>query len=108
MSIVRILWISRIGMRTPLIFLMEHLMTSVFFNESSAMTQARNLFGTRTDQAIVKDEVTSPASRDPYEAIRRASERMNAGQTVFALGENQAPQRDEQDVRRHAGLLSAI
>eukprot|EP01032_Pedospumella_encystans_P004247 gene4247-5028_t len=30
----------------------EQLMTSVFFSESSAMVQARNLFGTRTDQAL--------------------------------------------------------
>ncbi|PYC17864.1 hypothetical protein DMX02_19190 [Pseudomonas jessenii] len=86
---------------------MEQLMSSVFFSESTAMVQARNLFGTRTDQALVKDEVTSPASRDPYEAIRRASERMNAGQTIVALGENQTTL-DEQDVRRHAGLLPAL
>lgn len=82
-------------------------MTSVFFSESSAMVQARNLFGTRTDQVLVKDEVTSPPSRDPYEAIRQASERMNAGRTVFALGENHTTQ-DEQDVRRHAGLLPPL
>lgn len=82
-------------------------MTSVFFSESSAMAQARNLFGTRTDQTLVKDEVVSPASRDPYEAIRRASEQMNAGKAIFALGENNNPP-DEQEVRRHAGLLSTI
>lgn len=82
-------------------------MSSVFFHESSAMAQARNLFGTRTDQVIVKDEVTSPPSRDPYEAIRQASERMNAGLTAFALGENRTLH-DEQDARHHAGLLSPL
>ncbi|MBN6791519.1 hypothetical protein JRG49_09760 [Pseudomonas fulva] len=86
---------------------MEQLMSSVFFQESSAMAQARNLFGTRTDQVIVKDEVTAPPSRDPYEAIRQASERMNAGLTVFALGESQQTN-DEQDARHHAGLLSPL
>lgn len=78
-------------------------MNSVFFSESRGMAQARNLFGTRTDQVLVKDEVTSPPSRDPYEAIRLASERMNAGLTAFAIGETSSTQ--EQDVQRNAGLL---
>lgn len=82
-------------------------MSSVFFHESSAMAQARNLFGTRTDQVLVKDEVTSPPSRDPYEAIRQASERMNAGLTAFALGERHYSN-DDQDARQHAGLLPPL
>lgn len=77
------------------------------FVESSGMAMARNLFGSRTDQVLVKDEVTSKPSRDPYEAIRLASERMTAGRSIFATEEKNSPE-TEQEVRRHAGFLSAL
>lgn len=57
-------------------------MSTVRFLQSPAMATARNLFGLRTEQVMVRDEVAFQPSRDPYYEIMQASERMTAGLRV--------------------------
>lgn len=80
-------------------------MKTFLLKPSPAMAAARNLFGNRTEQVMVKDEVSFQPSRDPYEEIMRASERMSSGQRVFFTDE-ELERHEDKDILRHARFVS--
>lgn len=70
------------------------------------MAAARNLFGLRTEQVLVRDDVAFQPSRDPYYEIMQASERMTAGLRVVFTEEEIELQADKDILNdRHVSAL---
>jgi hypothetical protein len=51
--------------------------------QSFGVTQHPEVFGTSPVQHLVKDEVAFAPTPNPYSALEKASERLQAGKSVF-------------------------
>ncbi len=82
-------------------------MSTISFLQSPAMAAARNLFGLRTEQVMVRDDVSFQPSRDPYHEMMQASERMTAGLRVI-FTEEEIELHEDKDSKPHGRYVPAL
>ncbi|HBP5394243.1 hypothetical protein IPC734_31205 [Pseudomonas aeruginosa] len=104
------LWITEIH---PNGFCYEGLIMSYLISgyvQSNAMASARDLFGSQSNQVLVKDEVAFQAARSPYQDLYEASRRMDNGFNALTIGRNPfdaSEQELDEELRTDDRLLPA-
>ncbi|WP_443191958.1 hypothetical protein [Pseudomonas indica] len=76
------------------------------YMRSDAMATARDLFGSQSNQVLVKDEVAFKPARNPYQAIFEASERLNSGMSALLVNDQQRKSTDhDKDIDENGRVL---